>query len=89
MGERVTNQPLREWFRLSEENTAVMAQVIAATIEANLIKPDESVGALRTFARCSIPQADWAAVDLVFKAFPGAAIPGSASLSELQVARGL
>ncbi len=51
MGERMTNQTLRERFRLGEEKAAVTSQVIAATIEANLIKPDGSVGASRKFAR--------------------------------------
>jgi ATP-dependent DNA helicase RecG len=51
MSERMTNQTLRERFRLGEEKAAVTSQVIAATIEANLIKPDGSVGASRKFAR--------------------------------------
>jgi predicted HTH transcriptional regulator len=51
MGERMTNQTLRERFRLGEEKAAVTSQVISATIEANLIKPDGSVGASRKFAR--------------------------------------
>lgn len=51
MGERMTNQTLRERFRLGEAKAAVTSQVIAATIEANLIKPDGSVGASRKFAR--------------------------------------
>jgi predicted HTH transcriptional regulator len=49
--ERMTNQTLRERFRLSEEKAAITSQVIAATIEAGLIKPDESVGTSRKFAR--------------------------------------
>jgi predicted HTH transcriptional regulator len=51
MGERMTNQTLRERFRLGEEKAAVTSQVISATIEANLIKPDGSIGASRKFAR--------------------------------------
>jgi ATP-dependent DNA helicase RecG len=49
--ERMTNQSLRERFRLEEDKAALTSQVIAATIEAGLIKPDESVGASRKFAR--------------------------------------
>ncbi len=51
MSERMTNQSLRERFHLSEKKTAVVSQVITATIEANLIKPDEKVGGSRKFAR--------------------------------------
>lgn len=51
MSERMTNQTLRERFRLGEEKAAVTSQVIAATIEANLIKSDGSVGGSRKFAR--------------------------------------
>lgn len=51
MSERMTNQSLRERFHLEEGKAAVASQVIAATIEAGLIKPDESVGGSRKFAR--------------------------------------
>lgn len=51
MSERMTNQSLRERFRLGEDKAAVTSQVISATIEAGLIKPDESVGSSRKFAR--------------------------------------
>lgn len=51
MSERMTNQSLRERFHLPESRTAVVSQVIAATIEAGLIKADESVGGSRKFAR--------------------------------------
>lgn len=51
MSERMTNQSLRERFHLPESKSAVVSQVIAATIEAGLIKPDERVGASRKFAR--------------------------------------
>jgi hypothetical protein len=37
-------QSLREWFHLLESMSAMASQVIAATIEAGLIKPDERVG---------------------------------------------
>lgn len=51
MRERMTNQTLRERFHLGEDKATVTSQVIAATIEAGLIKPDASVGGSRKFAR--------------------------------------
>jgi hypothetical protein len=47
----MTNQSLRERFHLPESKAAIASQVIAATIESGLIKPDEQVGASRKFAR--------------------------------------
>ncbi|MBZ0169764.1 MAG: phage Gp37/Gp68 family protein [Kofleriaceae bacterium] len=49
--ERMTNQSLRERFHLGEDKAAIASQIIAATIEAGLIKADESVGGSRKFAR--------------------------------------
>lgn len=54
MNERMTNQSLRERFRLPERKSAVVSQVISATVDANLIKPDEAVGLSRRFA-CYLP----------------------------------
>lgn len=51
MSERMTNQSLRERFHLGEDKAAIASQIIAATIEADLIKADESVGGSRKFAR--------------------------------------
>jgi ATP-dependent DNA helicase RecG len=51
MSERMTNQSLRERFHLGEEKAAIASQIISATIEAGLIKADESVGGSRKFAR--------------------------------------
>jgi len=51
MSEKMTNQSLRERFRLSEDKAAIASQIIAAATEAGLIKPDESVGKSRKFAR--------------------------------------
>lgn len=51
MGEHMTNQSLRERFRLEESKASNISQVIAATIEAGLVKPDERVGGSRKFAR--------------------------------------
>jgi predicted HTH transcriptional regulator len=51
MSERMTNESLRERFQLPEAKRASASQVIAATMEAGLIKPDESVGSSRKYAR--------------------------------------
>lgn len=51
MSERMTNQSLRERFGLSADKAAIASQVIAAAIEAGLVKPDEAVGASRKYAR--------------------------------------
>ncbi len=50
-GERMTNQSLRERFHLPESKSAIVSQVIAATIEAGKIKADEAVGSSRKYAR--------------------------------------
>lgn len=51
MSQRMTNQSLRQRFRLPEDKSAIVSQVIAATIEAGLIKGDEAVGASKKYAR--------------------------------------
>ena len=51
MRERMTNQSLRERFRLRESKSATVSQVISATIDEGLIKPDEKVGTSRRLAR--------------------------------------
>ena len=51
MAERMTNQSLRERFHLAEDKATIASQVIAATVEVRLIKPDESVGGSKKFAR--------------------------------------
>jgi predicted HTH transcriptional regulator len=51
MGERMTNQSLRERFHLPETKIASVSQVIAAAIEAKVIKSDEKVGGSRKYAR--------------------------------------
>jgi len=38
MSEKMTNQSLRERFKLSEEKAATISQIIAATVEAGIIK---------------------------------------------------
>ena len=51
MSERMTNQTLRERFRLSESKSAIVSQTIAAAIEAKLVKADEAVAGPRKYAR--------------------------------------
>jgi len=51
MVEKMTNQSLRERFRLGEDKAAIASQIIAAATDAGLIKPDESVGKSRKVAR--------------------------------------
>jgi hypothetical protein len=51
MAERMTNQSLRERFRLPESKSAIVSQIISATTADGLIKPDESVGASKKYAR--------------------------------------
>ena len=51
MSERMTNQSLRERFRLPEAKSATVSQVISATIDEGLIKPDEAVGSSKRLAR--------------------------------------
>lgn len=51
MRENMTNQSLRHRFKLSEGKSATISQVIAATIDAGLIKPDEDAGSSRRQAR--------------------------------------
>lgn len=48
---RMSNQSLRERFRLPESKTATASQVIGATKEAELIKPDESDTTSTRYAR--------------------------------------
>jgi ATP-dependent DNA helicase RecG len=48
---RMSNQSLRERFRLPEAKTATASQVIAATKEAGLIKPDETDSTSTRYAR--------------------------------------
>jgi ATP-dependent DNA helicase RecG len=51
MSERMTNTSLRERFHLPESKSAIISQIISASIEAGVIKPDEKVGTSRKFAR--------------------------------------
>ena len=51
MSEIMTNQSLRARFQLPESKSAIVSQVIAATIEGGLIKLDERGGTSREYAR--------------------------------------
>jgi ATP-dependent DNA helicase RecG len=51
MSQRMTNQSLRDRFHLPESKSAIISQIIAATIEEGLIKADERVGTSRKYAR--------------------------------------
>lgn len=51
MNERMTNQSLRTRFNLAERKSAVVSQIISATCDAGLMKPDSTVGTSRRFAR--------------------------------------
>lgn len=51
VSKRMTNQSLRDRFRFPESKAAITSQIIAATIEVGLIKPDQTVGGSRKYAR--------------------------------------
>jgi len=51
MRKQMTNQSLRERFKLSERSSATITKIITATAEAGLIKPDPSGSDSRKFAR--------------------------------------
>ncbi len=51
MRENMTNQSLRHRFKLPVSKSATISQVIAATIDAGLIKADEEAGSSRRQAR--------------------------------------
>lgn len=51
LSERMTNQSLRERFGLGESKQATVSQIIGATIEAGLIRLDETAGDSRRYAR--------------------------------------
>lgn len=51
MAERMTNQSLRDRFKLPESKSAIVSQIIAQSIDQGAIKPDEKVGSSRKYAR--------------------------------------
>ncbi|MEO8099209.1 MAG: ATP-binding protein [Acidobacteriota bacterium] len=50
-GARMTNQSLRERFKLPESKIHLVSQVIASALDAGAIKPDERAGTSKKFAR--------------------------------------
>jgi len=51
LSDGMTNQSLRERFKLPESKSTTISQIIAAAQEEGLIKPDEKIGGSRRFAR--------------------------------------
>ena len=51
MAQRMTNQTLRDRFKLPENKSAIVSQIISAALDAKLIKLDQAVGASRKYAR--------------------------------------
>jgi ATP-dependent DNA helicase RecG len=51
LSDRMTNQSLRKRFHVPESKSAVVSQVISATIESGEIVPDAKAGTSRRFAR--------------------------------------
>ena len=51
MRKRMTNQTLRERFGLSERRSGSVSQIISATVEEGLIKPDPSSTESRRYVR--------------------------------------
>jgi len=49
--QRMTNQSLRERFQIPATKIHLVSQVISATLEVGLIKPDEKVGTSKKLAR--------------------------------------
>jgi ATP-dependent DNA helicase RecG len=49
--EQMTNQTLRERFKLPESKSGLVSQIISATVDADLIKQDTKAGGSRKFAR--------------------------------------
>ena len=49
--ERKTYKTVRERFHQPESKTAIISQIIAAAIEAKVVKADEKVGGSRKYAR--------------------------------------
>jgi len=51
MNERMTNQSLRERFKLPENKSTTVSQVIADAVDAKLIKPDDATTGSRRYAQ--------------------------------------
>jgi len=51
MRQETNNQSLRERFHLPESRSVVVSQVLAATVQAGLVKTEDKATASRKFAR--------------------------------------
>ena len=51
MSQNMTNKSLRNRFQLPVNKSAIVSQIIAATIESGLIKQDTKMGTSRKYAR--------------------------------------
>ena len=51
MNEKMTNQSLRDRFKLAEDKSATVSQIIAATVGAGLVRLDEAGTASKRYAR--------------------------------------
>lgn len=51
MNQRMTNQSLKERFKLPENKIATVSQVIAESVDAHLVKLDDTATASRRYAR--------------------------------------
>jgi ATP-dependent DNA helicase RecG len=51
MNERMSNQTLRERFKLPEDRSETASRIIRETTEAGLVKPDNPEIASRRYAR--------------------------------------
>ena len=49
--EKMTNQSLRDRFKIDEKNSAIASRIIRDTIEEGLVKEDDPTSASRRFAR--------------------------------------
>jgi ATP-dependent DNA helicase RecG len=51
MNEKMTNQSLRDRFKLPESKSATVSQIIAAAVDEGRIKPDDSAMTSKRYAR--------------------------------------
>lgn len=51
MSKKMSNESLRGRFNLPKAKSAIASQIISASIDAGLVKPDQKVGASRKYAR--------------------------------------
>ena len=49
--DRMTNQSLRERFKIADENAAMVSRIIKDTVEAGLIKEDDPENKSRKYVR--------------------------------------